>query len=74
MDLVSTRNKWEVGERVAARDSAAVTPRCTESAKSGLIGSSCGGLDAVSGDVGLVGLRRFAAEPPGCVQPSTSKK
>ena len=45
-----------------------------ESAKGGLIGRSCGGLDAVSGDVGLVGLRRFAAEPPGCVQPSTSKK
>ena len=45
-----------------------------ELAKGGLIGCSCGGLDVVSGDVGLVGLRRFAAEPPGCVQPSTSKK
>ena len=56
-ERVLTGKRWGFGERVAPKDSAAVTPLgCTGSVGGSLMGHSRGGLEAVSGEDGLTVL------------------
>lgn len=69
---VRTGNRWDVGDRVAPRNSAAEALGCGGSAGGGLIGrSGAGGIDALS-DVFLADAPRRFVVVPGWVQSSTS--
>ena len=72
-ERLRTGNKWEFGDLVGPRGSAAEVPGCESSGNGGLIGRSRGGeLDRGSWLCRFDDRLRFEGSPPGLVQSSTS--